>query len=291
MMIDDILRNPKQALGLLKDKGMQVAIDDLKCAQVIDITNVSDYVYSMPQETWSIIEDVPNCAPPFNKMWFEWRMPEYKNTEGKIERVPCEYKHVRNAIFCLSNWNDELEHWNVGFILFNSVRDIIILEGFTGFSVSKEGKVIFNSKQPIIINNSSILIKNGIPKEDIASSIGFASTLVGVAISFMHCKNVISEEIRYPERLQRSRVKKGLMPLVIHKVLKIRPIKKILTEEGKTQEHGMKHALHICRGHFKDFSRNKGLFGKHKGLYWWDMHTRGDSKQGVVEKDYKVLTS
>ena len=49
-------------------------------------------------------------------------------------------------------------------------------------------------------------------------------------------------------------------------------------------------ALHICRGHFKDFS-NHGLFGKYRGTYWWPMHTRGSSDNGLVVKDYRVLAS
>lgn len=49
-----------------------------------------------------------------------------------------------------------------------------------------------------------------------------------------------------------------------------------------------KQALHICRGHFKDFSHGKGLFGKAKGLYWWGMQTRGSKDDGEIIKDYKI---
>lgn len=41
------------------------------------------------------------------------------------------------------------------------------------------------------------------------------------------------------------------------------------------------------RGHFKDFSA-KGLFGKYKGVYWWGDQVRGDSAQGVIDKDYRL---
>ena len=45
--------------------------------------------------------------------------------------------------------------------------------------------------------------------------------------------------------------------------------------------------LHICRGHFKDY-RESGLFGKVKGIFWWDQYVRGDLENGAVVKDYNV---
>jgi hypothetical protein len=41
------------------------------------------------------------------------------------------------------------------------------------------------------------------------------------------------------------------------------------------------------RGHFKDYSV-KGLFGRYKGVYWWDSQVRGEVNGGVVDKDYRV---
>lgn len=46
--------------------------------------------------------------------------------------------------------------------------------------------------------------------------------------------------------------------------------------------------LHLCRGHFKDYRESSGLFGKLKGLYWFDAHARGSADVGVVEKEYVV---
>lgn len=47
-------------------------------------------------------------------------------------------------------------------------------------------------------------------------------------------------------------------------------------------------AMHTCRGHFADYRKGKGLFGKLKGLYWINSHVRGSEEHGVVEKDYAV---
>ena len=65
-------------------------------------------------------------------------------------------------------------------------------------------------------------------------------------------------------------------------------MKKVLREEGKSEETGLKHALHICRGHFKDYRDGKGLFGRYKDIYWWESQVRGNGEHGVVLKDYNV---
>jgi len=63
----------------------------------------------------------------------------------------------------------------------------------------------------------------------------------------------------------------------------------ILRKEGQVETQGLEKALHICRGHFKDY-RTEGLFGKHKGMYWLSDHVRGHPRQGLVLKDYNVST-
>ena len=46
--------------------------------------------------------------------------------------------------------------------------------------------------------------------------------------------------------------------------------------------------MHICRGHFKDFREGTGLFGKLKGMYWWNQQLRGAPEFGVCDKDYQI---
>jgi hypothetical protein len=110
-----------------------------------------------------------------------------------------------------------------------------------------------------------------------------------LALSFMHCKNVILQQVAQPPRLQKARLRKGKRPLITYRLIEVHPIRKILESEGEAHKTGLKKALHICRGHFKDFSIGKGLFGKIHGVYWWDAHIRGNKKQGISLKDYDVF--
>jgi hypothetical protein len=107
-----------------------------------------------------------------------------------------------------------------------------------------------------------------------------------LALSFLHCKNVTlaTEDPCHSRKPPR----KGEACRRLHyKVLNIQPMQEVLRREGGQAQHGLKKALHICRGYFKDY-RERSLFGKYQGLFWWEAHVRGASTHGVVAKDYRV---
>lgn len=107
-----------------------------------------------------------------------------------------------------------------------------------------------------------------------------------LTLAFMHTKNVTVEEMEPPEKLSKAHKKRRGYPLVTYRTLHIEPIQRILKAEGNAESGGIRQAVHICRGHFKTFSA-KGLFGKHKGTYWWPATTRGAGSR-VVMKEYDV---
>lgn len=109
-----------------------------------------------------------------------------------------------------------------------------------------------------------------------------------LALSFMNCKNV-RKVINEPDApLSRKFEKRHGRPLQRFYTLQIEAMGEILRKEGKSEETGLRKALHICRGHFSDYSEGKGLFGKYHGRYWVPSHIRGKRAFGTVEKDYEV---
>lgn len=45
---------------------------------------------------------------------------------------------------------------------------------------------------------------------------------------------------------------------------------------------------HLARGHFKTFTADAPLLGKHVGTYWWGWQVRGQEGKGIIEKTYAV---
>jgi hypothetical protein len=47
--------------------------------------------------------------------------------------------------------------------------------------------------------------------------------------------------------------------------------------------------MHFRRGHFKEYTSEKPLFGKYTGAFWWEAHVAGSADIGEVRKDYRIL--
>jgi len=105
-------------------------------------------------------------------------------------------------------------------------------------------------------------------------------------LMLINCKNIKGVTVPAPERLNRKRLAKGRVPIFTYKVLNV-VIPKSKSKSNPTSS-GETVRLHFCRGHFKMYTKDKPLFGKHVGLYWWQPHVRGDAGKGFVEKDYNV---
>jgi hypothetical protein len=52
---------------------------------------------------------------------------------------------------------------------------------------------------------------------------------------------------------------------------------KQLDAAGAKDPGGLPRALHIMRGHFKDYREGRGLFGKVHGMWWWDFRLTDSS--------------
>jgi hypothetical protein len=118
------------------------------------------------------------------------------------------------------------------------------------------------------------------------------------AISLMHCRNVevIEQE---PRKLTKRERKKNAVPVSSYHVLLVGNTKRRVSRggggggeyNGDHDPTGRHVGLHIVRGHFKTFTKDAPLLGKHVGTWWWDDAVRGDENIGLIAKDYAVNPS
>ena len=48
--------------------------------------------------------------------------------------------------------------------------------------------------------------------------------------------------------------------------------------------------LHKVRGHFKTYTAEAPLLGRHTGTYWWGHQVRGSREHGEVVSDYRLTS-
>ena len=114
----------------------------------------------------------------------------------------------------------------------------------------------------------------------------FEFTMLDRFLKFLNCKNIGTIDNEPPVKLNKSRVKKGKQPIFTYKTLVIKPTGK--RQQSLAAQGLWENRIHLCRGHFKEYTADKPLFGRFAGRYWWQPSVRGRNTQGVVMKDYEV---
>ena len=124
----------------------------------------------------------------------------------------------------------------------------------------------------------------------------FRGAIVGITLytySLLNCRNIALEPIEARQvsaRIGNRRQRREHLGLVWHRLVII-PTKGIGQRGSKFVPHGTGECMtraHLVRGHFKTYSAERPLFGRHSGRFWWSPLERGDRRVGVVLKDYEV---
>jgi len=286
--------NPKHA-GSLADYLLTV----LKDAQLVVVDNVAKYYFSNKiSDNVLKVSDFPCVMTPFEHTFMEFKMPHEYKQQTNMEEVGMLMFVTDDIEKYLENFPEIMNQEGVKYCL---VSDIFIRQiGWANASlvvtsvlpIGVDGQIISPNKDFIYGYNT--LLVDGFDSESEKNYLqgmylnAFFPVLLG--LSFMHCRNVKTEEKGPVRQQSRAHKRKTGRPLLRYHVLVIDHMKEVLEREGHVSKKGLKKALHICRGHFATYGMDgKGLlFGKHKGRIWVPMHTRGSAEQGIVVKDYDV---
>lgn len=104
--------------------------------------------------------------------------------------------------------------------------------------------------------------------------------------ALLGCKNIGTKDNPPPEKLNKARIRRGKLPIFTYKTLVLQPTSK--RQKAEEAKGLWDNRVHLCRGHFKEFTEDKPLFGRCVGRYWWQPSVRGRNKDGIVLKDYEM---
>ena len=113
-------------------------------------------------------------------------------------------------------------------------------------------------------------------------------TMAVAILNVLSCKNVHLSMVDPPRALNKKRVKNGKLPLYRYHVLEV-DLGAGRAQSGKAPRGNAGiMPVHLCRGHFKEYTEERPLFGRVTGRFWWQPCARGNAQRGAVIKDYKI---
>ena len=305
-LLDDIRRGPLRMPGFVppqmeklwieysrKILPMISPIKDADELPVVLIDNVADYYYRVSdQEMWDITTDFPNLAPPYPAFWVEHRFPKLIHSKLHGDTDTSDIRGRAGFFVMALDPKDviakdtpEGTKWIYAVELFIDMHHRkAAAEGPHGcfiLPVDAEGHPLHTVGWQTFAHGTHW------PKDMLDMHFAWLNPL-WLAISFMHCRNVSVEDHPVPPKVARKFEKANGFQPVAHRTLVIEPLKAILRTEGKSESTGLKQAMHICRGHFADYTEGRGLFGKYHGRFWMPMHVKGSKGSKPVAPEAEI---
>jgi hypothetical protein len=270
-------RNPEQQAALLQDLTGLISVR---------IQNVANYYFlETDKGQLDFRHHFPNVAPPWPFFFMSFKAPAYELRHGKLK--PNQNAGVEVGYEFFTARDEATGEWEVKCLLLYSASSRDMRIRTLGWRVSKDGQILS-------IDGSEV--KSDKVRLSVSQEVDWHGRTYGqsplpsdllclplLAISFCHCKNVdlIREPVPPKVKAKRERAY-GWSPDAWH-TLKIEPMQRQLHSVGAKDPAGLKRALHICRGHFKDYREGRGLFGKTHGIWWWDFHLTDSSHRHQYE--------
>lgn len=248
---------------------------------IFDVSNIFRLYFQRPSDD---VVEFPNLAPPYALYWMEAKAPAWAQVNKERKNWPWADEWA-----CLFEAHEISNHVNIKW----AIAAYLINSQFNGanairvrYYLDKDGRRYFdnNGNCHIYELGPDIVARLG---EKLARQYVYQFTAPFLwATCFLHCKNIEAKDVVPAKKLSDIWEKQSGRPLVKYKTLVISP--HFRNRPGATSGLGVRmNPLHICRGHFKQFD-DRPLFGKYRGLFWWESQIRGNKKQGVVLKDYKI---
>lgn len=255
------------------------------------IDNVADYYFTgTDQENWDLEKHFPNLAPPFEMFWMEHKLP--KKIVSELGDQSIDYVNGRAGVLIFGT-----ERQNItGDGMPENIKWVLSMELFIDYGLRHDGVVEgphgtfwIGVDQNGVIVDCPWMHNFADPSNTAIVHALFGWThpaLLGVC--FMHCKNVtVENEPMHPKHAKEVRKRHGIEPVKFRRLI-IEPLKQILRREGNSDTKGVPHAMHICRGHFKDYREGKGLFGKYHKIVWQPQVVRGSKGTKLAPREMEI---
>lgn len=240
------------------------------------------------------VRDLGPIRPPFDTLWVEWRTPDQLKISGEMVAViPREFpKRCGVSIQAASverylNYKDLVSLWDRSAAVFTA-DCWMDANHHPGFQVMPMRMIFGVDNHGRWVDHKTVWNPDMLARSQ-AESMG--EVVDGVFRPVMHlslalCNAVnVAKKVEPAEPLSRQQRRRGQVRYSYRTIRLPQP-----RLRGSRAGAGLPSptALHKVRGHFKTYTPEAPLLGRHVGTYWWGWQVRGDVENGVALHDYEV---
>jgi hypothetical protein len=306
--------------GILKER-MRLEAEFAAGAVHLSLDNVAQFYADHDRDVWDMHDHIPNWSPPWSHFFAEWNEPKTWTLNGeRCQRRDFEFSQV--GLHCLScdvtdanrgdraGWADFLSRFAGGpldvvhletllfahlpaarWVLACSVWQSVSLRPCCGrpLWLGLAHFLVIDRRGRLLRHFTSGACANFLrdPDGSLPDAVFSPLHILGLGLSFCHCKNVRQVERTADEGERWHR--RTRVPRLRYRVLDIDPMREVLRREGDSENTGLQRALHICRGHFATYTDNfMGRPLDKPMTVWRPAHVRGSLDEGIVVSDYNV---
>lgn len=265
-----------------------------------DVQVASELYWGNKKDYYQIDRDFGPMRMPYEAMWMEWKIPNQGYLRGqKYERDSDFGGHTCFACYIYTDHAQphhprgseqaitaQMLAWSPTWLGENDNGTPIALNQVAcQWAIDYHGHYVPKSFCCFLPDGLDREVQHLLTSE--AKSNVFVACL---ALNLINCKNVTTAPSGViPVRRSGREKRQGVPAVRFHTVV----LPGMTVERGKvsrkqSQANADALALHTVRGHFKTFTKEKPLLGKHTGTYWWNPAVRGNAANGKIVQDYKI---
>jgi hypothetical protein len=237
---------------------------------VVDITDIrnaenSDDYISIKDWSKHLIAPI---KPPFEKMFIEF---------VDVPELPVTY---RCGVYVFDTGNG-MEMF--GFGKFDDFEEAELIPDVYVVAYEKDG--YFKNAYSY---ETSAMTLDELPR---SAPVGYDDVFFTVlqALQLLNCRNIELVDHEPDPGTNRQYQHHFGQPMTKYKTLRVKPTGKRDEAATETKDYQGLMPLHLRRGNFATYTEDAPLFGKYVGTFWRPATAVGETKNGVVVKDYEVV--
>jgi hypothetical protein len=257
-----------------------------------DINTASELYWQGRQDYYSLNEDFGSMLPPYDKVWMEWTLPKRVLAKGgHWMELESPYSWAAN-INSYAHGDSRIMDVN----LFVSSPTAMVAPNFDGeivpgvVSIPITASLHLDGKTGLVKDIYDYAPADAVEKDsktyDFIRDELYDKNVVWMALQLMNCKNISTRPLGSVFSRSSAQKRKG-EPTVKYQTIVLPGSQTGHHSTGRRPKQDVL-ALHKVRGHFKTFTPERPLLGRHVGTYWWGWQVRGNPENGVVISDYQL---